>query len=402
MRILVVTPGFLPWVGGAEVGLHEIYSRLGLTHEVYICTPIVRGCPPNPTVEDNPLVVKGFAQAGYNLIRYPNFFDLKGIRGKMLLHGVIPPFSIGAIWATHQQIRWLRPDVVNVHYAAPTGLAALWAQQVCKVPTVLSLVGRDAVPGPLVPHLWPWYSRMVAKRVAHTIFISHFCRSYRPQDKFSWSVIPYGADTHKIRPDISTTALRKELGIPPDVRVLFALQRLAPVKRVDIAIQCVRHLLDWGVDRFILLIGGTGPDAGALKRLTDGLGVHDYVRFLGFVPEERIGEHFALSDIFVCSSPLETFGITLVQAMAAGVPVAATRASAIPEVVEDGRTGLLSLPLDAQALARAIQVLLNDENRRQEMGQRARHVAEALYDWDLVASQYESALRCTIQRAGHN
>jgi glycosyltransferase involved in cell wall biosynthesis len=288
--------------------------------------------------------------------------------------------------------------VVNVHYAASTGLAAVWAQRVCRVPTVLSLVGRDAVPGPLVPHLWPWYSRLIAKRVAHTVFISHFCRSYRPQDRFSWSVVPYGADTHKIRPDIPTTALREELGIPPGVRGLFALQRLAPIKRVDIAIQCVGHLLDQGVDRFILLIGGTGPQAGALRRLTNRLGVHDCVRFLGFVPEERIGEYFALSDIFVCPSPFETFGITLVQAMAAGVPVAATRGSAIPEVVEDGKTGLLAPPLDAQALARATQTLLDDENRRQVMGRRARRVAEELYDWDRVAFQYESILRCTIQR----
>ncbi len=400
MRILVVTPGFLPWVGGAEVGLHEVYRRLGLKHEVYILTPVIRGTPPNLTAGDNLASVEGFDQTGYNLLRYRNLVDLKNIRGKMLLRGIIPPFSLGAVWATHQHTRRLKPDVVNVHYAAPTGLAAVWAQQVSNIPTVLSLVGRDAVPGPLVPRLWPWYSRWVAKRVAHTIYISHFCRSYRPQDKFSWSVIPYGADSHAIHPNLSTRVLRKELGIPPDMRVLFALQRLAPVKRVDIAIQCVRHLLDQGVDRFTLLIGGSGPEAEALRRLTDRLGVQDCVRFLGFVPEKRIGEYFALSDIFVLTSPFETFGITLVQAMAAGVPIVAMRSSAIPEVVEDGKTGLLSSPLDAQALAQNIQILLSDEDLRQALGQRGRRRAEELYDWNQIASQYENTLQHLATHAG--
>jgi colanic acid/amylovoran biosynthesis glycosyltransferase len=78
--------------------------------------------------------------------------------------------------------------------------------------------------------------------------------------------------------------------------------------------------------------------------------------------------------------------------MSAGVPVIATRNSAIPEVVRDGLTGLLSPQLDAEAMARNIARLLGDEELRTRMGKTARRIAEQQYDWDHVALQYESVL----------
>jgi glycosyltransferase involved in cell wall biosynthesis len=136
------------------------------------------------------------------------------------------------------------------------------------------------------------------------------------------------------------------------------------------------------------LIGGSGPEAGRLEQRAGSLGLQDQVRFLGYIPEGQIGDYFALADVFVFPSIFETFGIVLAQAMAAGLPVAAARASAVPEVVVDGVTGLLSPPLDAPALARNIRRLLEDEDLRRKMGQAARAKAERDYDWERVARRY--------------
>ncbi|MCB0208521.1 MAG: glycosyltransferase family 4 protein [Anaerolineae bacterium] len=382
MRILVVAPGFLPSIGGAEIGIHEIYRRLGQRHDVYILTPDLG--PRQPA--------EGFDNSGYTILYYKDFLDLKKIRGKMIMQGIIPPFSIGTVVAIHKQIAALQPDVVNTHFAASTGLAAVWAQKIGRVPTVLSLIGRDAVPGPLVPRLWPWYSRLVAKNVQHTIFITHFCRSYRLHDNFSWSVIPYGADIQAIQPQADGTKLRSTLGLPPNVSVLFSLQRLHPIKRVDILIECVKCLVDRGVDDFVLLLGGKGSEAAKLNALVEKLGIQAYVSFLGYVSEDQVSDYFALADIFVFSSVFETFGIVLVQAMAAGIPIVAVDNSAIPEVVEDQVTGLLSPSLDPNLLADRVQQLLENRALRVEMGQRARENAEKLYDWDKIALQYEQTL----------
>lgn len=383
MKILIITPVFLPHVGGAEIGIHEIYHRLGKRHDVVILTPKLDDYPP----------LEGFERPSYRVIRYSDFFNLGRIRGSRYLGGIIPPFSIGAWRATRQTIPKIRPDVVNVHYAAYTGLTAVYAQQIARIPTVLSLIGRDTTPGPDVPYFWPTYARLIASRVAHTIFISDYCASFYQQSNLASSVVPYGTDTTRLTIKPSDEALRQQLRLSADARVLFTMQRLNPIKRVDMAIRAVRHLVDAGVTNVVLLIGGTGPQERPLNQLVESLGIQSYIQFIGFIPENQIADYFSLADVFVFPSQLETFGIVLAQAMAAGVPVAATRNSAIPEVVDDGVTGLLSPPLDAQALAQNIARLLTDEALRSTMGIQARRKAERLYDWEQVAKQYEAVLQ---------
>jgi glycosyltransferase involved in cell wall biosynthesis len=114
------------------------------------------------------------------------------------------------------------------------------------------------------------------------------------------------------------------------------------------------------------------------------------------VPEPEVGKYFSLADVFVFPSVLETFGIVLAQAMAAGVPVVAAKSSAIPEVVRHGVTGLLSAPLDVEAMTQSIALLLRDEQLRTSLGKQARQVAERRYDWNQVAMQYERILWDTV------
>jgi len=386
LNILVLTPTFLPAIGGAEIGVHEIYSRLGARNRVVILTKQPKREPQDKAV------LPSFDQTNYCVMYYRDFLNGGQVPGKMLLRGSIPPFSIGALWGADRQVRYARPDVVNVHYAAYTGLAAVWLQKVHHIPTVLSLIGRDSVPGPLVPRLWPWYAHLVASRVAHTVFISDFCQSYYAKGRFRSSVVPYGADTRRIRPRPADPALLRDLRIPPGASVLFCLQRLSLLKHVEVCIQCARHLVDQGNTNVVLLVGGSGPEEQHLKKLADSLGLQEYVRFLGFIPESEVGRYFSLADVFVFPSILETFGIVLAQAMAAGVPVVASESSAVPEVVRHGVTGLLAAPLDVEAMTRNITLLLGDVELRTRMGHQARQIAERCYDWDQVALKYERTL----------
>jgi glycosyltransferase involved in cell wall biosynthesis len=186
------------------------------------------------------------------------------------------------------------------------------------------------------------------------------------------------------------------LCIPPGASVLFCLQRLTRLKHVEICIQSVRQLVDQGNKHLVLLVGGSGPEELRLRHLVDSLGLSEYVRFLGFVPEPEVGRYFSLADVFVFPSVLETFGIVLAQAMAAGVPVVAAKSSAIPEVVRHGVTGLLSAPLDVEAMTQSIALLLRDEQLRTSLGKQARQVAERRYDWNQVAMQYERILWDTV------
>src|SRR5262249_58432124 len=109
-------------------------------------------------------------------------FTLMRVRGPRPPAGARPPFSLSAIGAVRRAVAAARPDVLNVHYAMPTGLAGVGAERVLGVPTVLTMNGRD-VPGPGVPSLWRWWQRALIALVSETTYVSGYCREaiYRPR-----------------------------------------------------------------------------------------------------------------------------------------------------------------------------------------------------------------------------
>jgi glycosyltransferase involved in cell wall biosynthesis len=380
MRILVITPGFLPYIGGAEVITHDIYSRLGARHQVTILT---REMP----LQEAP---EGFDTSKYQVWRYKDWLNFGRIGGRMLLRGIVPPFSFGATIASIRAIQKLKPDIVNVTYAIYTGLGAIWASKIAQIPTVLSLLGRDAAPGPLTPYCWPRYANWIARQMTYTTFVSAYCRNFHQNIRGRSSVIFNGVDIQKFKYRPRDELLRQELALQPNSRVLFALQRLDPIKRVDMALKALRNLLEQGHTNCVLVVGGAGRQFNSLQNLADTLGVKDNVRFTGFIPESELPRYFSIAEIFVMTSDYETFGIVLAQALATGVPVASINNTAIPEVVQDGVTGLLSTPGDDIELARNIHRLLSEKDLHEKMTHQARTHAEVNFDIDQIALKYES------------
>ncbi|MBI2951818.1 glycosyltransferase family 4 protein [bacterium] len=111
------------------------------------------------------------------------------------------------------------------------------------------------------------------------------------------------------------------------------------------------------------------------------------VSFKGQVAHSRLSDHYRNADVLINPSLSEAFGMSLVEAMATGIPAVATRVGGVPEVVEDGKTGLLVEPGDASALAGAILRLLDDEGLRRSMGEAARRRAVERYSWEAVADR---------------
>jgi glycosyltransferase involved in cell wall biosynthesis len=118
------------------------------------------------------------------------------------------------------------------------------------------------------------------------------------------------------------------------------------------------------------------------------------VTFLGYLPREEMIEHLRQADLFVQPSiASEMFGMAVAEAMAAGLPVVATRVCGLPEVVADGETGLLISPDDPKALADAIIHLLKDSNLSERMGQAGRARVERLFSWDKTVAALERVYR---------
>lgn len=141
-----------------------------------------------------------------------------------------------------------------------------------------------------------------------------------------------------------------------------------------------------------LVVIGDGPEHPRLRALAEQLELGDSARLLGGLPDDdEVVSWYRRADIFCLPSVQEGFGIVFLEAMAAGLPVVATTAAAIPEVVPAGRAGTLVPPGDIEALAAALAELLErPQLRRQYAEAGARHVEQ--YDWDMVAGQFLAAV----------
>jgi glycosyltransferase involved in cell wall biosynthesis len=139
-------------------------------------------------------------------------------------------------------------------------------------------------------------------------------------------------------------------------------------------------------------IVGQGPEWPAVRRLHEDLGLSATVVLLGDVSRDRLAEEYVNADCFCLPSVQEGFGIVFLEAMAAGLPVVACRAAAVPEVVLEGRTGLLIPPRDPQALAAALEQVLRHPTLGKELGEAGRR-AVAGFMPERVAQRFLDTVR---------
>jgi phosphatidyl-myo-inositol dimannoside synthase len=166
--------------------------------------------------------------------------------------------------------------------------------------------------------------------------------------------------------------------------VVLCVARMYPRKRIG-DLLLAADVLRARVPGLQMRVVGRGPEWPALSRLHAELGLGESVALLGDLTRERLAEEYVNATVFCLPSVQEGFGIVFLEAMAAELPVVACRVAAIPEVVQDGVTGLLTAPRSPGELAAAVERLIADptlarglgrEGRRRMLGFTPRHVAE--------------------------
>jgi glycosyltransferase involved in cell wall biosynthesis len=163
-------------------------------------------------------------------------------------------------------------------------------------------------------------------------------------------------------------AVRHELGIGPEVPVLVQTAVLRPQKAIDVMVRAMA-ILRRAHPEARLLVAGPG-DPGPLRTLAAQLGAEEQVTFLG--PREDMADVLAAASIGVLSSDFEGMPLAVLEYMAAGLPVVATRVGGLPEIVDDGETGVLVTPRDPEALAAALARLIGAPALARAMGERGR------------------------------
>jgi len=268
-----------------------------------------------------------------------------------------------------------RPDVVHTHdqralfYAGP----AAWLARVPRM--VHTRHGRDIHATPRQAAIFQHLSRLVDRFVCVSEEVSRLSREQ-------------GIGGSNLRTilngvDLSRFGFREPGPAGPAVTVA----RLSPEKDVANLVRATALAAKW-VPELRVEVAGGGPCLLDLQQLAADLGVGDRITFLGEVRDVR--GLLARARMFVLPSRSEGIPLTALEAMACGLPVVATRVGGLPEVVNDGVTGLLVPPADPAALAGAMAEIWDDCDRRDRMGRAGRGRAEECFDVRRMVAQYEA------------
>ncbi len=196
----------------------------------------------------------------------------------------------------------------------------------------------------------------------------------------------------------SDPALRDSLGVSPSARVIGVVANLIHYKGHRFLLEAVQEIHRRGLDVRCLLVGD-GPCRADLERLVKNLGLEKDVVFLG--SRQDVPRLLALMDLVVLPSLEEGFPNAILEAMAAGKPVVATRVGGTPEAVVHEETGLLILPGDPRALADAILRLLEDPPLAEKMGKAGRARVVSMFSVDKMVTQMEAVYAEMAQRHCH-
>jgi glycosyltransferase involved in cell wall biosynthesis len=217
--------------------------------------------------------------------------------------------------------------------------------------------------------------------------------------------IPNAVDTYRFRPEVSGTAVRAELGLPDYVPLIGNIGRYVPEKGYPFFIETAAKVLQQHPDARFLMVGH-GPEHDKLKRLIEEFGLKDCIFTTG--PRRDIPEILGAIDIFLFTSIWgEGFGISLIEAMAAGKPIVAANVGPTREIIEDGVTGLLPYPktwvqetnyLDAGIMAEAVDSLLRNPSVSRRLGQEARRQAIERFDITTLSKSIENVYSKMMRR----
>ena len=231
-------------------------------------------------------------------------------------------------------------------------------------------------------HHWVTAQMSAILAISEAVKASLLARGEAPASKIT--VVPNGIAPPDAALPGGAEAMRRSLGIPSDAPLVVCAARLEPEKDVASLVASMRHVREVLPNAHCLL-AGTGTLRADLEEQIRGLGLGDAVHLLGFRPDALA--LIAAADLFVLPSLAEPFGLAILEAMALGKPVVATRAGGPLEIVVEGETGLLVPPASPPALAEAILGLLSDPAEASRLGANGLARFKACFTADRMAQE---------------
>jgi glycosyltransferase involved in cell wall biosynthesis len=371
MRILVINSEYPPIGGGAgnaSANIARWFVAFG--HEVAVLTAHFDGLP---RVESHD---------GLTVHRIP------ALRRKQDRSGAFEQLAFilsGTVYALGLTRRF-KPDVTLAFFGMPSGAIAWLLKKLYRIPYVVSLRGGD-VPG-FRPYDFKFFHKLIgpflhviwhaaSQVIANSHGLGNLARAF--DARVDIPIIPNGVDGSRF--DVG----QRDWAAPR----LLSAGRIVYQKGLDLGLRALAQLreLDWH-----WYIAGDGPQMASLKSLAHELGIGERVTFLGWQSQEELANGYHQASLFLFPSRHEGMPNAVLEAMASGLPVVATRIAGSEELVVDGETGVLVSPEDVDSLRDGLRALIIDADKRERMGHASRLRVEREYSWESVARQYSEYL----------
>jgi len=304
-----------------------------------------------------------------------------------------PPYDLALASRMAEVAEYNELDLLHVHYAIPHSVSALLARQMLaargqRLPFVTTLHGTDITLVGLDRSYLP-ITRYAIQESDGVTAISNYLKDETIKHfgvTRGIEVIENFVNCNVYTP-MKDEALRSEARkrlAAPDEAILMHLSNFRPVKRVVDVVKIFAQVVKQMPAQLILV--GDGPDRSAAEWLAHDLGIQAKVHFMGKL--ERVNELLPLADLLLMPSELESFGLAALEAMACKVPSIATRVGGVPELIDDGVTGLLYEVGDIDGMALGALSLLKDRERLNAMREAGRKTAQNRFCSTLVVPHY--------------
>jgi len=336
-----------------------------------------------------------------HFISYSQPFRLSGRDDGIFYHEVpvssyplfeFPPYDLALASHMAEVAELYELDLLHVHYAIPHSVSALLARQMQakrgrRLPFVTTLHGTDIT----LVGLDRSYLPITRHAIIESDGVTSISKYLRDETISKFDIErPIETIPNFVNCDVYTPVdeeKREEARTryaKPGEALLLHLSNFRPVKRVADVVKIFAKVAREVPAQLVMV--GDGPDRSAAEWLAHDLGIQCRVHFLG--KQERVHELLALPDLMLMPSELESFGLAALEAMACKVPSIATRVGGVPELIDNGETGLLFPVGDVDAMARAAVELLTDKARLTQMREQARRTAQKRFCASLVVPQY--------------
>ncbi len=380
MRIMIVTDQYLPVVGGVPRVTHGLAVDLANRgHQVWVVAPSYGGRDVH-RIEQKVHVHRFFS------FEWPAYEDL---------HIPFLPFV-----PFHRLLKQADPDIVHLHSPVVLGnIARIVASEMHK-PVIATNhylpigISRALTSSPLFgkpfthvsyAYLVQFYNRCeyvtAPTMTALNLLYAHGLRAPA-------QAISNGIDLKRFSPGEPDEQVRQRFKLPQDRPIILSVGRLNLEKRLNVLIDAAAKM----TREAHLAIAGTGPAEAELRAQVAQAGLKDNVTFLGFVADADLTPLYRLAALFAIPSEAELQSLATMEAMACGLPVVAADAYALPELVHQHENGVLFKPMDAGEMARALDMLVEDEALRKQMGANSLEMI-AKHDREMVLDKWEALYR---------